>query len=351
MGEGSRRHSYLKEVLAAGNRAKNLVSQILTFSRRTGVEQKPVEVRLIAGEALKLLRASLPTTIEIRQEIKSNALVLGDPTQIHQVIMNLCTNADHAMRERGGILEVTLQNVQLKVGKAQQLIVEPVEFKSRIEYLDLAPGPYLMLTVADTGQGIAPDIMESIFDPYFTTKSKGEGTGLGLSVVHGIVTSLGGAITVESEPGRGTTFTVLLPVVDRGGEAVYFQEKGIAGGSERILFIDDEPSLVKMGRLILESLGYKVETRTSSLEALELFKARPDRFDLVITDMTMPHMTGDVLAGKLMQIRPDIPVILCTGYSARMNEKKAWDMGIRAFIMKPFLKHKIAETVRKILDQ
>ena len=347
---GTRLHDHLQEVLAAGNRAKNLVSQILTFSRRSEVEQKPVEVRLIAKETLKFLRASLPTTIEIRRHIESRALVLGDPTQIHQVIMNLCTNAGHAVREGGGILEVTLRNVQLKVGKAQQLIVEPGEFKSRIEYLDLGPGPYLMLTVADTGHGIPPDIVESIFDPYFTTKNKGESTGLGLSVVHGIVTSLGGAITVESEPGKGTTFTVLLPAIEREAEEAFLEEKGLAGGSERILFIDDEPSLVKMGRLILESLGYKVETRTSSLEALELFKARPDRFDLVITDMTMPHMTGDILANELMQVRPGIPVILCTGYSEKISKERAEALGINGFLMKPVVKADLAQMIRQVLD-
>ena len=214
---------------------------------------------------------------------------------------------------------------------------------------DLKPGPYIDLTVTDTGHGIPPDVMEKIFDPFFTTKEKGVGTGMGLSVVHGIVHSHDGTIYAYSEPGKGSTFKVYLPAVERRLKPEERVVKPIPTGVERILFIDDEPAIAKVGAQILQSLGYHVVTRTSSIEALELFKEQNDRFDLVITDMTMPHMTGEKLAKELMQIRSDIPVILCTGFSSRINEQKALDIGIRAFISKPILKQEIAETIRRVL--
>jgi len=215
---------------------------------------------------------------------------------------------------------------------------------------DLQPGPYINLTVTDTGQGMPSAVLEKIFDPFFTTKEKGEGTGMGLSVVHGIVHSHGGVIYTYSEPGKGSTFKVFLPVLERHLKPEDRIEIPIPTGTESILFIDDEPALVNMGKQILETLGYDVVTRTSSIEALEYFIEQPDKVDLVITDLTMPKMTGEVLANELIRIRPDIPVILCTGFSARMDEKKAKDMGIRALISKPILKREIAEAIRKVLD-
>jgi CheY-like chemotaxis protein len=314
-----------------------LVRQILTFSRQTVQERKPIQVNLIVEEALKLLRSSLPATIEIHRNIQSDGLVLADPTQIHQILMNLCTNADHAMREKGGTLEVKLENVELDT-----------DFTA--DQPDMKPGAYLNLTVSDTGCGMPPQVRERIFDPFFTTKEVGEGTGMGLSVVHGIVGSYGGTITADSEPGQGSTFKVYLPIIERREKPQATKEDSIPTGSERILFVDDEPALANVGKLILESLGYNVETRTSSIEALELFKNQPDRFDLVITDMTMPNMTGEDLAQELMCTKPNIPIILCTGFSAKIDEQKASAMGIRAFVLKPIVRRGIATTVRKVLD-
>ena len=335
--KGTMQYQNLQEVLLAGNRAAELVKQILTFSRQTDQEQKPVKVRLIIIEALKLLRSTIPSSIEIRQNIQSNALIIGDSTQVQQVLMNLCTNAAHAMADKGGSLTIDLSDVEL-------------DSRFVSNHPDLKPGPYIKLEVIDTGHGIHPSNLQQIFDPFFTTKEKGEGTGLGLSVVHGIVHSHGGAIYCYSELGKGSTFKVYLPAVERYLKPEQRIEKPIPTGNERILLIDDEPSLVNMGKQILQSLGYDVTTRTSSVEALELFKSQKDRFDLVITDMTMPKMTGESLSRELMKIRHDIPVILCTGFSARIDEKKALDMGIRAFVSKPILKREIAETIRAVLD-
>jgi PAS domain S-box-containing protein len=328
----------LQQVLKAGSRAKDLVRQILAFSRQAEQEIGPVQIKLIVKEALKLLRASLPTTIEILQDIQSNSMVLADPTQVHQVLMNLCTNAGYAMQETGGTLEVSLTNVELDS-----------HFTGR--YPDMAPGPHLRLTVSDTGHGMTPDVLDRIFDPFFTTKGPGEGTGMGLSVVHGIVKSFGGTITVYSEPGKGSTFHVYLPIADDLKDEGETEEiEPLPTGNERILFIDDEQPLVEIGNKILARLGYEVITRTSSIEALELFRAQPDRFDLVITDMTMPNMTGVELAKKLMQMRHDIPIILCTGFSKVITEDKANAMGIRELVMKPFVIRDMASTIRKVLD-
>jgi PAS domain S-box-containing protein len=328
----------LQEVFRAGERSKDLVKQILAFSRQAEQDRKPIQVKLIAKEAIKFLRASLPTTIEIHQDLRSSSLVIADPTQIHQVIMNLCTNAEYAMRKKGGVLEVSLADVHLETDFAAK-------------YPELKPGAYLELTVRDSGHGIPTYILDRIFDPFFTTKEKGEGTGMGLSAVHGIVGSYGGAVKVTSEPDKGSTFKVYLPAVERQAETKVQPEEAIAAGTERILFVDDEPALANIGQQILESLGYKVTARTSSVEALELFRTKPNGFDLVITDMTMPNLTGDELAEEMIRINPQIPVILCTGYSAKINQQRAMAMGIRAFISKPVLKKDMAETIRRILDE
>jgi len=335
--EGTQLRRNLQAVLSAGERARDLVRQILTFSRQGEKTFSRIQVKFIIKEALKLLGATLPATIEIRQDIQSNSLVLGDPTQIHQVLLNLCINAGYAMREKGGILEVTLADVKL-------------DSLFTVKHPDMKPGTHLRLMVKDAGCGIPPHLLDRIFDPFFTTKDKGDGTGMGLSVVHGIVEAHGGAITVESELGKGSVFKVFLPIIEKAAERETPIEKSFSTGTERILFIDDEILLASLGKQMLESLGYDVTTRTSSIEALELFKARPDRFDLVITDMTMPNLTGDKLALKIVKIRPDIPIILCTGFSYKITEEKAKGMGIKAFLLKPILKGVMAETVRRVLD-
>ena len=329
----------LRELLKAANRAKDLVQQILTFSRQTEQERKPLKMQPIIKEALKLIRASLPTTIEIRQDIATETgLVSIDPTQIHQVVMNLCTNAFHAMHEKGGVLGVTLEEVEINSDVLTACV-------------DLSPGTYLKLTVSDTGHGMGREVMDHIFNPYFTTKSPGDGTGLGLAVVHGIVKSHGGKISVYSEPDVGTTFNAYLPRVDTTSEASETPPtETIPRGAESVLFVDDETQILGMVKQLLESLGYHVTAFPGSLEAFETFCLEPEMFDLVITDQTMPNMTGMELARKLMGIRPDIPVILCTGFSELVNEEKAKAIGIRDYIMKPILTHELAKAVRKALD-
>jgi PAS domain S-box-containing protein len=329
----------LQEILNAAHRAKELVQQILTFSRQTIPERRPASVRFIVEEAAKLLRASLPATIEIRQHFNSNAMVLADPTQIHQVVMNLGTNAANAMQEKGGVLEFDLRD-------------EFVDADVADHFPEIEPGPHLKLTVSDTGHGMAQEIMDRIFEPFYTTKANGEGTGMGLSVVHGIVSSFGGMIAVSSEPGKGSSFDLFLPTIERTSDLERTQEPPIpTGGNEHILFVDDEPPLVKMGRLMLAPLGYQVTTQTSGSEALEQIKAQPDRFDLVVTDMTMPKITGDKLAQAITEIRPKLPVILCSGFSTPLDEQKAAAMGIQAFIRKPFLIEQLARIIRTVLDK
>jgi signal transduction histidine kinase/ActR/RegA family two-component response regulator len=328
----------LKEVLKAGERARELVNQILTFSRHSEETLKPLKVRIILKEALKLLRSSLPSTIEIVQNIESNACVLASPTQIHQILMNLCTNASHAMQERGGRLTVSLADVELDA-----------QFTSQNP--GASPGPYLKLTVSDTGHGIPPEVQDRIFDPFFTTKDIGEGTGMGLAVVHGIITNYRGIIQIESQAGKGTIFDIFIPIIETETDIQSPEQSIVPRGSERILFVDDEEIMVDVGRQMLERLGYRVTVKSSSVEALSLFKARPYAFDLVITDMTMPILTGDRLAVKLMAIRPDIPVILCTGYSAQVSEGKAISLGIKAFVMKPLVRINLAKTIRSVLDE
>jgi len=334
--KGSPAESNLKQVHKAGQRAGDLVKQILTFSREDAQEQKPFQAKYVVKEALKFLRASLPSTIEIAQDIQSDWLLMGDSTQIHQVLMNLCTNAGHAMEEKGGVLDVALMDTELDSGFTAT-------------HQGLKPGPFLKITVTDTGYGMKPHVLDRIFEPFFTTRPPGEGTGLGLSVVHGIVNSHGGGIYAYSEPGKGSTFHVYLPAIKSEWEEESELEKPVSGGTERILFVDDEPMLADLGEKALKSLGYEVTARTSSIDALALFQKQPDQFDLVITDMTMPHMTGDSLARAMIKIRPDIPIILCSGYSQQISEESAKRIGFRAFVMKPILRRTLAETVREVL--
>jgi two-component system, cell cycle sensor histidine kinase and response regulator CckA len=340
LSEGSQNcDNELKEALKASNRAKDLVKQILAFSRQTDEERMPVRVGLVVEEAVKFLRATIPTTIDIKtcNDEKSGA-VLANTAELHQIVMNLCTNAVHAIEGKEGILQIDVQNTE-------------IDHTQKDDFIGLDLGPYTRVSISDTGAGIHPEALERIFDPYFTTKEKGVGTGLGLAVVHGIVKKYGGAIKVESKPGKGSTFHIYLPRVDQPAPRRIEQTEIPLGGSERILFVDDEKMLVDIAQKVLNRLGYDVAARTSPIEALELFKAKPDYFDLVITDQTMPGMTGDLLAKELMRIRPDLPVIICTGYSQTIDQKKADDKGIKGFVMKPILINDIADAIRKALNK
>ncbi len=338
MEKGSVLEGYLNEVHTAGLRAKELVKQILAFSRRSDQEKKPVQVSLLVKEVVKMLRSTISTTIDIKHSIRSSSLVMADPTQIHQVLMNLCTNASHAMEESGGTLEIEVSDTEIDRAFTK-------------EYPDLQPGHYLKVRVSDSGTGISPAILGAIFEPYFTTKEPGRGTGLGLSVVHGIVKGHNGEITVESEPGKGSTFQVYFPVLERQAERETEAAEEIPTGGETILLVDDEAPIVSMGKKFLERMGYTVMVTTSSREALELFRATPDLFDLVITDMNMPKMAGDKLSGELLKIRPDIPIVLCTGFSQRLTTGSASAIGAKGILMKPYVMSQLAKVVRSVLDE
>jgi len=330
---------YMEQVLKACDRAKGLVAQILTFSRQHEQEKKPVEIAAVVKEALKLLRSSLPSTIEIRQNYAGgHDTALADPVQIHQVIMNLCTNAAYAMRDGEGVLEVSLEQREILPGYPAY---DP----------GLKPGSYLRITVRDNGEGIDPGIKDKIFDPFFTTKKPGEGTGLGLSVVYGIVRDHGGSIAVKSRRGEGTTFTILLPLIDAVADRDGQESAAIPGGSGCILLVDDEEAIAFLGEEMLAALGYDVAVRFSSRDALEAFRDHPGRYDLVITDMTMPNMTGAVLAQEMLKIRPGLPIIMTTGFSERIDEEEAKKIGIREFIMKPVSLPVLAQAVKKIMDE
>ena len=336
--EGSELHHDLDNVLQAGLRAKELVKQILTFSRQVEQERRPIEVYLVVKEALKLLRASIPANITFQSAIdEKSGAVLIDPTQIHQVVMNLCTNAYHAMRpDDSGTLGISLRAVELGEEGPQA---------------PLHPGKYLELTISDTGCGMSPAIMERIFDPYFTTKSRGEGTGMGLAVAHGIVTQCGGDIRVESMLGQGTTFRVYLPQAERKASATErIISQQMPSGSERVLVVDDEPTVLAMHTAMLERLGYQVKALSNSKEALTEFTSRPQDFDLVLTDMAMPAMQGDVLAQKIHQVRADIPILMCTGFSEQLTPERTQAVGIGKIIMKPLLFRELATSIREFLD-
>ena len=332
----------LEQVLESCVRAKNLVKQILAFSRQSKEDRIPTYIHLIVKETIKLLRASLPSTIEIHHDIETQEdMLLADTTQIHQLIMNLCTNAAHSMRKKGGVLSLNLSSVLLD---SSIVSVSP----------DLSPGDYIKLTISDTGTGIRPDIIDHIFEPFFTTKAVGEGTGMGLTAVKGTVKNHNGSITVNSKPGKGTTFHIFLPKTLEQIKAKEEEEEEalapLPTGKEHILLVDDENLLVNVGKKMLTSLGYIVTAKADSNEALELLKQNPEAFDIVITDQTMPHLTGYDLSKKIIKIRPDIPIILCTGYSESISEKKAKSIGIREYMLKPLNRKDLAETVRRILD-
>ena len=330
-------HHILKQVMASGCRARDLVKQILAFSRQSEQNPLPVKVGRIVREVAELLRASLPSTIDIQTRLNTaNDVVFADIIQVHQILMNLCTNAGYAMRDNGGLLQISLNEAD----SDDFSLIDP----------DLSPGNYLQIEVADTGHGMTDEVRERIFDPFFTTKKQGEGTGLGLAVVYGIVKKYGGVLTVVSTPGSGTIFRVFLPLFKGTDDQQQIENIPVPGGTERILFVDDEPALCDISKSVLSQLGYDVVVQLSSQGALELFRVRPDRFDLVITDQTMPLLTGMDLAQEFMRIRPDIPVILCTGFSSRIDQKQAEFMGIRAFLLKPFSKSHLANTIRRVLD-
>ena len=335
----SMEHYNIDQVLRAGHRAKDLVKQILAFSRKSEQDKNVISLAPVINETLKLLRASLPTTIEIKQNIEPNLdAIFADPTQMHQVVMNLCTNSAHAMRDTGGILTVELTNVDLRI-------------KETAQYPDLNPGPYVKLSISDTGHGMDSTTMDRIFDPYFTTKDLDKGTGMGLAVVHGIIKGHSGGIQVQSKPGKGARFDILFPIMGKQTPSETEELKALPTGNEHILLIDDEETLIDLGKNMLRKLGYSVETRTSPLEALEIFRAEPHKFDLVISDMTMPGMTGDILASEVMNIHPDTPVIICTGYSERIDEQRATNLGIKGLMMKPFTIRRLSKTIRDVLDQ
>ncbi len=329
--------TFIGQVLRAGQRARDLVQQILTFSRQTETESKPIQIQPIIKEALKLLRPSLPATIDIQVDVRSDAIVCADPIQIHQVIMNLCTNASHAMRDSGGRLRVALLEEEVLADGCDQLT-------------GLCPGRYLKMEVGDTGHGIDPLVIDRIFDPYFTTKEKGEGTGMGLAVVQGIVRGCGGAVKVSSRAGQGAVFSVYLPIVAQPKAPQAISQEFIPLGRERILFVDDEAPLADLAKEILARLGYRVTIYTDSVEALSHFEQQPRAFDLVMTDMTMPRMTGDVFAEKCRAVRPDIPIVICTGYSQKVTPEMMARLGIDGLIMKPLVRQKLGVTVREVLD-
>jgi PAS domain S-box-containing protein len=339
-GKDSTVQKYLKEVQTASRRATDLVKQILTFSRQEDgkKEKEPVQPALIVKEVLKLLRSSLLETIEIVSKIGAkNCFILADPTQIHQVIMNLCTNAAHAMREKGGILEVKL---------SEEMIEDSV-------YKELEPGPHIRLTISDTGHGITPGLVDKIFDPFFTTKKSGEGTGMGLAVVHGIVESLDGNISVYSKVGEGTTFSILLPVTVDVIHKQTREEESIQGGNERILLVEDDAYLAEAEKKILKELGYEVTAVTSSVEAFEIFQKLPDRFDVIITDYLMPRMRGDQFIQKIRSINASVPVILCTGYtgySKVITQQIARKLQIGEIINKPIELGRFARSIRRLIE-
>jgi PAS domain S-box-containing protein len=329
----------LEQILAGAMRASELVKQILTFSSHTNNVLEPMRMEPVISEALKLIRSTIPTTIEITQDLQSAySVVKADPTQVHQIMMNLTTNAYHAMEKSGGTIRVRFKEVQL----GEHDVPEP----------DMQPGAYVCLSVADTGTGMDKDLSGKIFEPFFTTKKKGKGTGMGLSVIYGIVKSMGGSIQVYSEPEKGSEFKLYFPT-----EKEPFTEKQnhvqeeIPSGTERILLVDDEEPIITMTKTMLELLGYHVTAHLNSIDALQSFQNCPDDFDLVITDMAMPAMSGDTLSVELTKIRPDIPILLCTGFSETMTEEKAAFLGISGFLLKPIIMKDFSRKIRDILDK
>lgn len=335
----SHTYSRLKKVIQGSLRARDVVQQILTFSNPDVKDRQPVRIGPIIAESLRLLWSSVPSTIDIRENITVKSdVVLADPSQINQVLITLCSNAIDAMKEQGGILEVILEEVDLNEAAA-------------VPDLDLQPGHFLKLTVGDTGHGMTPEVMKRVFEPFFTTRAIGECTGMGLAVVHGIVKNHGGAVTVQSEPGKGTIFQVYLPKSEKEVERGMDVTGRSPGGHERILFVDDEMLVVETVKEMLDRLGYRVTAKTGSVDALELFKREAERFDLVITDLIMPKLTGLEMAKEILKIKPGIPLMIFTGFSEQINEKEAKAIGIGAVLKKPLLMRELAQKIRNVLDK
>jgi CheY-like chemotaxis protein len=332
------RHN-IKQIVKASTRAADLVRQILAFSRKTEHDRTPLKLTPLVKETCKLLRSSLPSTIEMKLDLHTASdTVIGDPSQLQQVVMNLATNAAHAMRETGGSLVIDLSEATFP---SREGMPEP----------DMEPGAYVKLSVKDTGTGITEDVRKRMFEPFFTTKDVGHGTGMGLAVVYGIVRSHGGAISVQSEAGKGSTFDVFLPSTEARAEENREQDEAVPRGNERILLVDDEPAIVDMASHMLQRLGYDVTTALDASEAFETFLNEPGRFDLVIMDQTMPGLTGIDLARRMLAVREDLPIILITGYSETVSPEMAKSAGIRQFVMKPLVKRQAAETIRAALDK
>jgi nitrogen-specific signal transduction histidine kinase/ActR/RegA family two-component response regulator len=337
--DGRKVHEYMVDLLSASERARGLVQQILAFSRQTNPEKQPLDTGILVKETLKLLRASIPSSIEIKQDVQTGlGTVMANQTQIHQVVLNLCTNSAQAMGIRGGKLSVELTRAEITES-------------DRSSFGNVPAGDYIRLTVADTGQGMDALTLSRIFEPYFTTKEVGQGTGMGLALVHGIVKDHGGDIKVYSEPGIGTTFHVIFPVITSEAIEETPSRDILPGGRETVLFVDDEKTLTEIGRELLEILGYRVETYTSPIDALKSFTANPERYDLLITDMTMPGINGDRLASEIKKLRSGLPVIICTGFSRIISEETIHETGIKAILMKPLSLSELARTARRVLDE
>jgi len=324
----------------AGERARDLVKQILTFARQSEEELGPVKIKGVAEEAISFIRSTIPSAVQIRQTLDSEWFVRGSVTQINQIFMNVCTNAAHAMEERGGVMDIALKDIDL-----------PASLE--LQAMGLHAGEYVRIVISDTGTGIRPEIADRIFEPYFSTKRVGRGTGMGLAIVHGIVEGYGGKILFESEVGKGSTFTIYLP---RCSQDEMESVKGVMNavlprGTERILFVDDEEAIVKTSGKILEMLGYEVTILMDSVSALRLVEAGPARFDLLLTDMNMPEMTGDILIARVRALLPTIPVILCTGYSQKLTDKLLSDLHVDSCLYKPVTSEVMALTVREVLDK
>ncbi len=341
--DSSKAERYLSEVLHASDRAKDLVYQILSFSRQNDSQLKPLQISTIIKEALRLIRSTLPATIAIQKEIEENDnIIIGNATQIHQILMNLCTNAAHAMQGSDGTLLVGLKSLDISVEDLNPSTPSACP-------INLGPGRYSCLTVTDTGHGIPSNHIGRIFDPYFTTKEKDVGTGLGLAVVQGIVQNHGGKIEVDSRPGEGTTFCIYLPRVKSDLKDEIKSLQTIPDGTERILFVDDDPALAELGGKLLTTLGYHVITDTDPRAALERFVQAPESFDLIITDLIMPGLSGEALVSKILERKPDMPIIACTGFSERFNENRLIEAGIKGVLYKPITIYHLANGIRQAL--
>ncbi|WP_457552892.1 response regulator [Desulfobacula sp.] len=337
--KGTLVHKNLEEIKSASLKAADIVKQLLNFTGRTDRKLKPISAAILIEGALNFLQPTIPATIKIQKHMNDmDMMILADPIQINQALMKICTNTSQAMGKTGGILTVSVERASFSEENIK-------------DFPDLAVGEYAKISFSDNGPGIDQQMINRIFDPHFTTSETEKNSGLGLSIVHGIVKNHGGAIFVDSEMGKGTTFNLFFPITAVTTENKKEVPPEFFLGRERILFVDDEKSIVFMAKRMLERLGYKVETSMNPVQALDLFKSKPDLFDLVVTDMTMPQMTGVKLFENLRQIRPDISVILCTGHSPMINEEKAQQLGFAAYIMKPASTKRIAKTIRKVLDR